>query len=210
MAVPPVVAPSGNIDNNKSAFLLINICADCNSFLVILALLISFLGSIPNSSPVISGVWSFRFLKFKLSRSKLDSLAFIALSTLLLTPNLSDRTTFFLSGFTSVSVDTSSLTVLTIVSTSSMNSSPKILLDASMALAGKYLLMKAANGTPDFGSYSLTRSSIPRLPISISLVKSSLSKPGASLLFCTILFTIGLNCSIISKTPALPFSSYIR
>ena len=69
--------------------------------------------------------------------------------------------------------------------------------------------MKAAKGTPDSGLYSAIRSNIPLLPISISLVNSSLSKFGASLRFSTILPTIGLNSFIISKAPAAPSFSYI-
>ena len=55
MAVPPGVAPSGSIAINKSAFLLINICDDKSSPLVMLALLTIFLGDIPNKLPTISG-----------------------------------------------------------------------------------------------------------------------------------------------------------
>ena len=76
---------------------------------------------------------------------------------------------------------------------SCVNCSPKTLLEASIALAGRYLFIKAANGTPDSGLYSDIRSSIPRFPVSISSVNNCLSKLGASLRFSTILFTIGLN-----------------
>jgi hypothetical protein len=50
--------------------------------------------------------------------------------------------------------------------------------------------------------YSLIKSNIPRLPVSISSVSSWRSKPGASDLRSTSLLVIGLNCSIISNAPA--------
>ena len=50
---------------------------------------------------------------------------------------------------------------------------------------------------------------MPLLPVLISSVNNCLSKLGASLLFSTILLTIGSNCSIISKAPSLPLVSYI-
>jgi hypothetical protein len=69
--------------------------------------------------------------------------------------------------------------------------------------------MYAAKGTLDAGSYACIKSSIPPAPVSISSVSNCLSKPGAFLRWSTILFVIGLNCSIISKAPLIPFCSYI-
>ena len=135
----------------------------------------------------------------------------IALLTFSVTPNLSANTIFFFFGlgFTSTSATSSAATVFASV-TSTVNSSPKTLLEASIALAGKNLFINAANGTPDSGLYSPIKSNIPRSPVSISSVNNCLSKPGASLRLSTILFTIGLNSFIISKTPPTPCSSYIR
>ena len=94
----------------------------------------------PNISPVISGVWSFKVLKFKFSIFSLGSFSLIALSTLFLTPNLSAKTIFFFLGFVGACV-TSSAAISTLSDTSSVNSSPNTLLDASIALAGKYLFI---------------------------------------------------------------------
>ena len=107
---------------NKSAFLLINICADCNSFLVKLAKYflffivlpfltivgINFKASIPNNLPVILGILFFNVLNVSLSMSKSGTILLIAFETLSVIPSLSAKTIFFGFLFTFVSVTTSS------------------------------------------------------------------------------------------------------
>ena len=142
VAVPLTVAPSGNMLISKSAFLPINIWADCNSFLVKLAKFSIFLGAIPNNLPVTLGILFFKFLKFKLSISKLGTIFLIALLTLSLIPNLSAKTIFFFLGLTLTSGATSSsIAISTLSDISSVNSSPYTLWEASIALAGKYLFI---------------------------------------------------------------------
>ena len=144
--VPLIVVPSGSIAKSKSAFLLIYICAFCNSGLVMFAKVFNFLGLIPNSLPVVSGTKFFNFLNVKFLTSSFGNCFFIVSLTLLLTFNLSAKTIFLGCGFALVSVVTSSAAISTFSVTSSVNSSPKTRLEASIALLGSMLLIKPANG----------------------------------------------------------------
>ena len=134
----------------------------------------SFLTGIPIASAIISGAKSPSFLNESLSAG----ISFTFATTCFLisvtdSAGISEVGFIFLVTRSSVTSVTASSAATPLASdTSSVNSSPRTLFDASIALAGKNLFIYAANGTPESGLYSLIKSNIPRLPVSISSVSS--------------------------------------
>ena len=204
-----VIAPSGNKAIKSNALALINFKAFSFSCLVKLAVasVIFFAGTL-NILAVIVEAKSFKFLKFAFSKftsckALITSLVYCSFIVSSLAKSIGFICLAF--GFVSISGAATSSAAMPLASSMSVvNSSPKILREASIALAGKNLFIYAANGTPESGLYSLIKSIMPRSPVSISSVNKVLSKLGAPLRFSTILFVMGLNNSIISNAPAAP------
>ena len=207
VALPSASKPWGKASITSLAFLLNQRWALATSAAVKLALLLILAGDIPNSSPTVFIAALGTLLKL-VNASTSTSAFTTSDSTLSVTLSWSANTFNFVRLSGCCSTASSAATPLASV-TSSVNSSPKTLREASIALAGKNLFIYAANGTPDSGLYFCIRSNIPLSPVFISSVSSCLSKLGASDLFCTILFTIGANWSIMSIAPLTPSSWYI-
>ena len=138
-----VTEPSGNILNNLSAFLLTNCCIAVASPFERLALgSVSFLTGIPISRAITSGAKSPSFLKVILFGS-MPLIFSLTCSVISVTASAGNNELGLVSlvGFSSTTSVTSSATTPFASVTSVVNSSPKTLCEASIALAGKNLFI---------------------------------------------------------------------